>query len=109
MPEPAKDRPPPALVIGPTVKVAAALPSVMVRVPPVKVTAPVPRLRLLFAAPLAAKVKSPATVTGLLLVSVFAEPLVLSIVPPLIKKVLATTPSAVVLLIFNWVPAASVT
>ena len=67
---------------------------------PFMVTAPVP----MFRSPVPAKAKSPFQIWVLLLVSVFALPLVLSIVPPLIRNV--PLPVAVLLLKAN-VPALS--
>ncbi len=85
-------------MMPPTVSIAALI--VTVR-PPVNVTAPGPRARLL----LPRKVKLRAQVCVLLLLSVMAAPLVLSIEPPLIVKV--PVPMAVALLMFSW-PAESV-
>ena len=64
------------------------------------VTAPVPRFR----SPVPAKVKSPFQFCALLLERVLALPLVLSIVPPLIRSI--PLPMAVLLLIAR-VPALS--
>jgi hypothetical protein len=62
------------------------------------VTAPVPRFR----SPVPAKMKSPFQFWMLLLVSVLALPLVLSIVPPLILKTLAVVPRALSLLMASY-------
>src|SRR5262245_57914543 len=75
--------------------------SVMVRLPAL-VTAPSPKSRLLSAVPPAVpKAKLAPMVTGLLLTKVMAAPLVLLIVPPLMVKVLAAAPSAVMLLMLS--------
>ena len=87
-------------ITPPTVKL---LPSMLrVRVAFI-VTAPVPKFR----SPVPAKAKSPFQFWVLLLVSVLAMPLVLSIVPPLILKTLAAVPSALSLLMAS-VPLLSV-
>ena len=84
VPVPALGRPMPVVATGmdPTVSVPAV--TVIVRVPvPPSVTAPLPRLK----SELPVKVKSPPTVTKLLVAKATAIVLVLSIVQPLMTNV----------------------
>ena len=83
----------------PTVRLLAF--TVTVRLAP-KVTAPVPRFKLC----VPVKLKLPFHACALLLESVIAPAVVLSIVPPLMVKV--PVPSAVALLILTVVPFARV-